>query len=154
MISPYEPPLTGLARLGYIVPRPQPPGDGARVAMAHVLHHLCPIPDPYDSSGAFARYHHADLPTMSLAELRHERRRVQHRLDIEERPSAWLWERLEAIRQALAMRRAPRPVPPPPRADEASAQDGDPPDPARPYHHPLPGLHTTLRGLHTTLRRL
>ena len=94
----YEPPLTGLARLGYIVPMAQPSRESDRATMARLLDRLCPIPDPCDSAGAFLRFHHGDLPAMSLAELRHERRRAQSRLDLEARPSGWLLERLEVIR--------------------------------------------------------
>lgn len=115
MMSPNEPPLTGLARLGYIVPTPQSSREEGRATLARLLDHVCHVPDPYDSAGAFERYYHGDLNAMSVGDLLRERRRVRCRLDLEERPAAWLWERLEAVRQALAMRRAPRHAPPPHR---------------------------------------
>lgn len=164
-LTPYEPPLTGLARLGYIVPTPQPSPESDRATMARVLDHICPIPDPCDSASAFARYHHGDLPAMHLDELRRERRSVQRRLDLEARPSGWLLERLDAIRQELALRKRPRHAHPSPGGPEADPPTGDagacarelpgdrePADLSRPYHTPLPGLRRTVRGLRTTLR--
>ena len=144
MLSSNEPPLTGLARLGYIVPTPPSPRDGERATMARVLDQVCPVPNPYDSAGAFERYHHGDLSAMNLADLRRERRRVRCRLDLDERPSAWLRERLEAVRQTLAMHKASRRAPPTPSRSEADAP--------LPYHKPLPGLRRTVRGLRHTLR--
>jgi hypothetical protein len=123
------------------------------------LAHVCPIPDPCATAGAFARYYHHDLPALSLVELEHERWCVSYRLALEARPSRWLMGRLEAIRQELALRMCHQreEAEPPtsnPGADHPNLPDDHEPDEqSRPYHHPLPGLRTQLRGLHTTLRR-
>ena len=159
MISAYEPPLTPLEKLGYPVPRPETPPWGLPDTLT--LTHVCPIPDPCDTAGAFERYHHQDLPALSLVELEHERWCVSYRLALDERPSRWLLGRLDASRRELALRTRhyqSQEVDQPP--SDAGAGDSDlpedhkPDDLSRPYHHPLPGLRTTLRGLHTTLRRL
>jgi hypothetical protein len=60
----------------------------------------------------YAQYHHWDLAGLPFDELLREGRRVQHVLDFSDRPTPWLIQRLDAIRQALAERQhSPEPTP-------------------------------------------
>lgn len=73
-----------------------------RKATTGFLNRLYPIPDPNETMGEFERYHNIDLCGMPLEVLRSEERKLQSRLDRDERPSSWLWGRLEAVRQEIA----------------------------------------------------
>lgn len=98
MISDYEPPLKGLARLGYVVPRESTP---LHDAITTFLDRLYRIPDPNETIEEFDRYYHYDLVGMPLLELKREARNVQRRLDLDDHPATWLSQRLDAVRQAI-----------------------------------------------------
>ena len=62
-------------------------------------------PDPCETMGEFERFFHRDLDAMPLAGLYREARRVQLRLDLDDKPTAWILERLQAIRHTITLRR-------------------------------------------------
>ena len=47
------------------------------------------------------RYFHDDLPQMTGSELQRELNRALHRLMLDERPSEWLLERIDRLREAI-----------------------------------------------------
>ena len=47
------------------------------------------------------RYFHADIPQMTGAQLRRELDRALQRLLLDQRPHAWLLERIDRLREAL-----------------------------------------------------
>ena len=105
MIPQYEPPLQGLARLGYVIPDSWTPLRCNQETTRRFLDRLYPIPDPIETVGQFERFSHSDLAAMPLEEIYREARRVQLRLDYDDRPAAWLLGRLQALREAITLRR-------------------------------------------------
>src|SRR5215813_5546316 len=73
-----------------------------RKAIERLLYYLYPVPNPYDTQEQFDLFHHLDLSDIPLHALRSEERRIQYRLDLDERPPSWLWGRLKAVRQEMA----------------------------------------------------
>jgi hypothetical protein len=70
--------------------------------LAALLEAAYPIPceaDAVRSDSRWARWTHTDLPALTPAELAAEERRVELRAVLDPAPSAWLSERLAAIRQ-------------------------------------------------------
>ena len=128
MLSYSEPPCKALTRLGYVVPDAWTSSlHNERRTTTTFLDRLYRIPDPNETAGEFDRYHHLDLTGMPLGMLRREERRVERRLDLDEKPPAWLWERLGVVQQAIACRQAPTfPVEEAERQTRASQSYADP----------------------------
>lgn len=59
------------------------------------------VPDPIRSHEECERYHHRDLQGMTGPELRLDFDRLRHRLMWDERPDAWLLERLDALERMI-----------------------------------------------------
>ena len=62
------------------------------------LHCLYPVPPelPPDE-----RYFHDDIPRMADSELQRELDRALHRLTLDPRPSQWLLDRIDRLREAI-----------------------------------------------------
>ena len=106
MIPQYEPPLKGLARLGYIISNAYTPRHPDWDTTTRFLDRVYPVPDPTETARQFEIYNHIDLDDMPLEALQREERKIQHRLDQDDKPPRWLWGRLEAVRQAMARHHA------------------------------------------------
>lgn len=143
MISQYEPPLHGLARLGYV--RPTTQKHGARDTTTRVLDCLYRIADPLETRGEFERYYHIDLAGLSLDALRSEERKILYRLDFDERPSPWFFERLHAVRGEIARQRK-GPTQEPPLPSEAAQRHAEAERQLATRHH--------TRGVPLAVRRI
>jgi hypothetical protein len=79
-----------------------------RVTLDELARVVCPVPDPFASSAEAERWEHADVGRLSDFELWQESRRATFRLALEDKPSAWLGERVEHVRSERRRRMAKR----------------------------------------------
>jgi hypothetical protein len=83
------------------------PRRPSTVTLADLVIAAYPDPEPYSTAEAFARFNHDDLAAMTLDELDRERWRARNRLAYDQRPSAWLFDRIARLDALAARRRRP-----------------------------------------------
>jgi hypothetical protein len=85
------------------------PDPLGRDPLGRLLRYIYPIPNWLDSQQQYDAYNHLDIPEMSIAELQREQHKLHLRIDLDENPDAWFFQRLAVVEARLAQLQRPIP---------------------------------------------